>query len=461
VRFEVLLEQARNGRLEVTPVIEFTGYADELAGQPITFGHIPPDATERLGVAISSIFGQATLSYHPVLELAGGTIVSNDGVAFGTSGAVGGGGGLLEDSGLFEEASPSADTLADGETTAEWVAVTVESPGSEPVTVQRAVFDRVPAEVRHGGQPSTTDVEPIELISFIEGGPEDFAPMLGSWGYSVVTGPTNADGLLARASSQDTSMVAFLAAAYAGLRDVVGSRAGVSDEVVAFVDRPGVVSFVVDLGLDGDDPTMAYGLDILHRSLGALPSRASTVSPAEARVTAGVVEHIAERVALEAGVDAGRDERSAGVSRVFESAAAAGVPTLVLDGAIPDELAFDASSTRLIEEALAKGDVVIVPAAAVSLAGREHLGWWRVDPVTGTTSDMMDDGTASAFVERIGQMRMVNCFALAVPAIFTILNGLLDGPASKASGVFAGMFGAFWTFQPKLTEFALAACRGA
>jgi hypothetical protein len=54
---------------------------------------------------------------------------------------------------LFDDlASPGAAT-ADGEASAEWLVVTVESPGAEPVVARRPVFDRVPPEIRYGGEP--------------------------------------------------------------------------------------------------------------------------------------------------------------------------------------------------------------------------------------------------------------------------------------------------------------------
>jgi hypothetical protein len=59
--------------------------------------------------------------------------------------------------------------------------------------------------------------------------------------------------------------------------------------------------------------------------------------------------------------------------------------------------------------------VVIVPAQPVPMAGRDRLGWWRVDLVTGVTADTMDDGTAADMVEISLLLRIPLCAAVFAP----------------------------------------------
>jgi hypothetical protein len=109
-----------------------------------------------------------------------------------------------------------------------------------------------------------------------------------------------------------------------------------------------------------------------------------------------------------------------GVSRVFDAAADAGVSTVVLQGSLPDGTVLDPTASALIEEALQAGDAVIMPAQPVDVGGRERLAWWRVDPLTGTTSDMTDDGTGSETVEYSISLRAAMCSIALVPLGLTI-----------------------------------------
>ncbi|HKZ92865.1 MAG TPA: hypothetical protein VJZ50_12070, partial [Candidatus Limnocylindrales bacterium] len=153
-------------------------------------------------------------------------------------------------------------------------------------------------------------------------------------------------------------------------------------------------------------------------------------------------------------------DRSGGVSRVFEAAAEAGIPTLVLQGSIPSGTTYDPVATALIDEALQAGDAVIVPAEPVAVAGRDRLGWWRVDPVTGAAADTMDDGSASQFTEESILVRMALCSAAFAPAYFSLLWAILDGSASKAAGVFASLYTGFWIWNAADLPAVVAACRG-
>ena len=92
------------------------------------------------------------------------------------------------------------------------------------------------------------------------------------------------------------------------------------------------------------------------------------------------------------------------------------MPTVVLQGSLPDGTYLDPTASALIEEALQAGDAVIVPAQPVDVGGKERLAWWRVDPLTGTTSDMTDDGTGSETVEYTITLRAAFC-SIALVAV--------------------------------------------
>ena len=72
-----------------------------------------------------------------------------------------------------------------------------------------------------------------------------------------------------------------------------------------------------------------------------------------------------------------------------------------------------------------------MPAQPVDVGGEERLAWWRVDPLTGTTSDMTDDGTGSETVEYSITLRAAFCSIALAPLAFSIMWGLAKNPTQN------------------------------
>jgi len=117
-------------------------------------------------------------------------------------------------------------------------------------------------------------------------------------------------------------------------------------------------------------------------------------------VVAGVLSHVAERVAAGEGQFPAEDAatsattRSAGVGRVFEEAKRTGVQIRVIAPEGDDAASLEVSEQAKLRiiEANAAGLIVIVPEKAITLDGTSVSGWWLVDPATGATADEMEDG---------------------------------------------------------------------
>jgi hypothetical protein len=182
-----------------------------------------------------------------------------------------------------------------------------------------------------------------------------------------------------------------------------------------FLDGPNIVSLSLATDRDGDTQAIRIGLDIWHRDHGILPLTGPSRSVPEGQLVAGVTDHIAERFALESVADAPGIRRSSiGVGEVFEAAATQGIQTLVLQGSVPGSLPYGAMAAALIEAAVASGDAVVIPAQPVLIDDAARVGWWRIDPATGVTTDVMDDGSGQEVVEyttlQTGQRQWFRCY---------------------------------------------------
>ena len=413
VRFEVIVERVQGGQLVTGSVLIHDGFADELAGVPMEFGHVTPSSFKRLGVSLNTLLGDGWIDYRPTLDIGTGSVVADATVAIPVPGGT---------TDIFGSEASHVAVPAECEATAEWLEITVTRPGSEPQVARRVVFDRVPPEVRNTGTPTVESLAPIVLVDLDGSGTADYPPMRGVKAFAIATGPTSAVPVL----TESDDGLGMLAHTYHRLRDAVGADIALEEGARTFLDGPNIVSVSVDIDHDATAADfrdhVRFGLDIWHRSHGVLPLLGSSMAPGTAEVVAGVADHVAERFALEMLADTPEaPPGEIGVGAVFETAAAQGIPAIVLRGKVPAVLPYGPQATESIVAAVAAGEVVVIPAEPVTLGGAERVGWWAIDPVSGETSDHMDDGSGTAATEeahtintRLGQIRCYGALGLAI-----------------------------------------------
>jgi hypothetical protein len=101
-------------------------------------------------------------------------------------------------------------------------------------------------------------------------------------------------------------------------------------------------------------------------------------------------------------------------ARIFEEAQAQGIGFVyikpnqmdLLDLYLPDPNAYGYAAAALIE-----GKNVLIPQAPVLIDGEPRLGWWEIDPTTGTAVSVLDDGTHGA---RMEYAQMISEIALEI-----------------------------------------------
>jgi transglutaminase-like putative cysteine protease len=124
-----------------------------------------------------------------------------------------------------------------------------------------------------------------------------------------------------------------------------------------------------------------------------------------ARILRGVVDGTLERILVEYLTGPAREKKVleplVSTSSVFEQAASEKIPSVLFsnkaldfDPGIPPEVV-----SRLKEE-LAAGFVAVAPKKPVELAAGRRMAWWRLDPRSGETIAMTDEGLRGASTER-------------------------------------------------------------
>jgi hypothetical protein len=194
--------------------------------------------------------------------------------------------------------------------------------------------------------------------------------------------------------------------------------------VRTFLDGPNVVSVSMGVDVEPEEPVLRLGVDIWHRSTGTMPLGDGATPASPPGVLAGVLAHVAERTAVQPppGESGVVPPGHLGVGELFDRATEGRIPTVTIRDRVPDGAAYGPAATTLIEEALAAGDIVVAPAQPVTVGGLERVGWWRIDPDTGATVDVMDDGTGTETTEY--QLPLTMEFRIA-SCLFALSGGIL------------------------------------
>ena len=392
VDLTVTAETWSGGALVAEPILGVTGYADEFDETGLLFLHVPSDSLSS--VDLLGGVGGAT-EYNAMFLVGPEMFLGRRPLSFGGSG---GGGDMFGDA-----LGGGGGGLVDGETTAEWIDISVTSPGASTATARRAVFDRIGTAVRASGAVDPYAIAPAELIALTAEDSPDYLPLRSLHAFSVSTSPGN---VKARIEGLVPSGPAFFSAIPSGvdaLRHLVGADLAADLGVRPFDDTPAIGSWVYQPTPQGYD----LSLDIWHRSGGAL-GIAGSAPIAPPAMMMGILPHVIERIA--SGDPPGTEQpagKPVSVGAIFEAAAAQGIPLRVLSGTVPPDAVLGPEHLALLGPALESGKVVVVPERAVMVGGQPRLGWWIVDPVTGGAIDQREDGggatTEKTMTDRVAQ----------------------------------------------------------
>lgn len=368
--------------------------AADLVGVPVTILNARPESFKALGLAIGGLL-EGTRQYLPYIVI-GETALP--GALFGFHTGSGGNAALGAEAGGLE-----------GETTAEWLVIDVTSPDGATSTVERAIFDRVGYARRASKQPvDAAGLPPVTMTADPATGSEDYLPARTMMTLSIAGGGTPLAAFESGQSMTD-AMVALGVAplGWQVLRDILAVDAHASDRQFT-LDAPNIVAFVIEPAGQGDAATVRLSLDILHRSLAG--SGATGDGAIHPRVAGGVLAAVAERLTVTGAGPASVGTPAAGgpsnllpnVLDLFEEADRQRVPVALVSASAPLDLAASghaAEAVARIQTALAAGALVVVPRQPVAIGGASWTGWWQIDPATGATIDVFQNGRGPEMTE--------------------------------------------------------------
>jgi hypothetical protein len=164
----------------------------------------------------------------------------------------------------------------------------------------------------------------------------------------------------------------------------------------AYLDRPNVLSYRAGQAVvNATVPRFYSVIDIASNAIGARPD--SGRSRFEIRLQQGVADTVAEMLAL--GGELKMAENTASIFAQLASEGSRGMLIAANDASATRELPWPEDEAARVGADVGKGYLVVVPRKAVLLSGIQRVGWWRVDPASGETIGVMDNGFHAAGTE--------------------------------------------------------------
>ncbi|HSI35195.1 MAG TPA: hypothetical protein VK986_16570 [Tepidisphaeraceae bacterium] len=447
IEVRVVVEQALKGQLKEQVVLkhamrpaELIGRSVELSNVPITGTGLPnplntkpaeqPTKYKAAVLTHAQWLPTLALGKHRVSqrsfrddgELNDSPKMENAAKIGNAAGGIMGGfsGGLTGDTGQAAER---------GVLTGEFLEYEFRSPGRKPVTVRRTVYDAIGPAARVAKKvPATvtgkwTDAQKLDrgltLLGRVEMLPLvcELSPASIEHAFARAVA-NNSRTALAMAKDGDVRKRTDVAAKIEQLDALPGElhtaalfRHALSPQKAnLFVDRPNLFTQISRPGFDaGGQLVEVRVFDVVANELAVLPG--AKVDGFKARLEQGIIDTIAEDLALNGATPATADARTksmANAARLFNAAGALDLATVrSADDAAYRAMALEADVRARIDATLAGGYAVVLPKQAITAEGAARVGWYRVDPATGTSLGVADNGYHAAMTQRAQAEAMI------------------------------------------------------
>jgi hypothetical protein len=407
--------------LATTYPLQHTFYTVELVGRPVTLGHLVNSESQG-----GAVFYYVRHTYVPYFA------VSN--------------------SEQLIEGDPFQDLVSNFPfgtfvTTGEWLLFDVCDAYGNVEHYEREIVDRVGFEKRRtggvldisanvGAEPFVTaldkftvDVVPSKIPArVLESGMTAMGSRLKEVNSYVSeisdtnendTSPPSEQVLSQKAEASTERAVVELAELvgmqYMLLTDVEVDPIGESLLTKSYFDSANLIITSVQAQLGVSDTKLALGIDLRKDDVRAVvyPGQSAMASFSfqlfRGIINSGIEGSICKMIAPDQDLHNNTYEV---FQAVFQQG---GEAVLVTDGNLDVLTSLDISdeAKARILTAIQGGSAIIVPTSTVSIGGVETVGWWQVDPITGETVGVMEDGSHASFAENALTWRTLELFSIS------------------------------------------------
>ncbi|HUQ99046.1 MAG TPA: hypothetical protein VM166_06290 [Gemmatimonadaceae bacterium] len=396
-------EEWSAGNFKEVTVLEHTLQPANLIGQPIVLQLLParwpkevaPDPNSPLGlkgIALEQKQWTASLVVGGASVAQGTLSVNGERAASAGGGALGGLG-----AGIAAALAPESSASNGRELSAAWVEYEIRAPGRRPRTIRRAIFDLFGPAARADHQTSALEMDERKKLtrSLALMMRTEIVPQTSAMAPEFVRHLTvqsllsNKNALRAvttamsdSSTSDPDSVLGSAAQSISPLYSLALARLQMSryrDEM--FVDQINLLTRHRHAGVLGDGYAIRGAVDIVARDLGVSLSLKNAFA---ARQEQGVVDSNAEALWW-TGEGINNTAEAYKLSHDWE--------TFTRDGAGDvDQSALPPDSRARIKQDLSDGFIVIAPKHPIEVGPDRFVGWWRIDPVTGTTQSTAGNG---------------------------------------------------------------------
>lgn len=386
----VRVEERGEGPAVTRDLLRFTARAADLSAADLVLLHMPEAWTPEGGGAAPLPLGPEG-GVKPVL-IVGGEILVGESFRWQPDG-----GGrvrsLLSGEGLRRAASV---------VTAEWLVFEVAGPDGQRETVVRELWDALgPARRAAGGTRSPEDLQALAAG-------RRRADLTGNVYSTFVTTGRLAPVHLREVAEDPPTLPEDAVDLRAVLHRISLWQVAAAD---ALVDRlhgrgAGLAFYpasprLVIAEVSGRDGVARAVIDLRRHARRLVGTEGAAGQALAAQVFRGVVEGTLERVVMETLT--GGAGPLVSTSTLLDQARREQVPIVRVDPearALSGEVPADARER--VRDDLRRGFLVVAPARPLTVAGRPRLAWWRVEPASGLTTGVTDEGLHQTGTEQQG-----------------------------------------------------------
>ena len=413
--------------LSTATVLDRTFNSVDLVGRPLSIGALV-NTSAIPGLVISA----RTMTYSPYLAVGDQALpgVSQEHAIRGTD---------------FQEVLTNFP-LGSQFLTGFFLSVSLSSPAGVTTRYDRSLVDRIGFPARQGAAQTTVSIDPNgpPALTNLDIWTLDVSPGLGNPRPSAELAGDLARGrasLLSALAGTDplTTQLASLqrqyfidatrqtAATFQTISDYMTRRHATLAKVAAYFDSPRLTLVANTVRIAGQTARAFLSIDLRRDTIRAVAAPGQSAEVVSSfNFLRGLTESAAENEVVKfAG---GTTTPVNNTAEVLAAARAQQIPLVTVTAETAsalDRIDIPLEAKARITVAIGRGRAVLVPSRPVSLGGTGAVAWYEVDPTTGETIGVTQDGGHQGIIEYLG---VIGVAGFSFGVVFTLLPQYFDKP---------------------------------